>query len=79
MDTVHIWLDKDSARNIDFLAETPQHLTDVRTSEKDNVINVNGRVKNLKVNVFDHGVSIKGSIPKYYLDDNFNTLQRQDT
>jgi len=40
---------------------------------------MSGYLKNYKVNISEHGISLKGSLPKYYISDNFQTLTRSDS
>ena len=75
-DTIHIFKEE-RAGNV--LAMTPQYLENVSEHLRDGRYSVSGTLNNLKVNVFDSGVSIKGSLAKYYLNDNIQTLRRQDT
>ena len=77
-DSLNLWLSGDSVSNTNLLAEVPCHLQNYSEHYKEEVASVSGSLKNLRIGVFDTGVSIKGSIAKYYLDDNFQTLQRQD-
>ena len=78
LDSLHIWLSKEKASNTDLLAETPCYLVNVSQHYKDSQVYLSGHIENLRVNINQSGVSIKGSLPKYFLNDNFNTLQRQD-
>lgn len=75
-DTIHLFKE-DRAGNV--LALTPQYLENVSEHLRDGRYSVSGSLNNLKVNVFDSGVSVKGSLAKYYLNDNIQTLRRQDT
>ncbi len=77
-DTIHIWLSRASAGNVDLLAETPYFLQNVGTHQKDGQLSYTGNLENLKICFFESGVSIKGSWAKYYLNDNIQTLQRSD-
>jgi hypothetical protein len=78
LDTVKLWLDKDSAYNVDLLAEIPCYLSNVTEHTKKDQDYITGYLKNLRVNINESGISVHGSIAKYFLNDNFNTLQRQD-
>lgn len=75
-DTIHIFKEE-RAGNV--LALTPQYLENVSEHLRDGRYSVSGTLNNLKVNVFDSGVSVKGSLAKYYLNDNIQTLRRHDT
>lgn len=40
---------------------------------------INGHLKNYKVRISEKGVSCKGSLAKYFLSDNFQTLNKSDS
>ncbi len=61
------------------LALTPQYLENVTEHARSGQYFITGTMGNLRVTVSDSGVSIKGSLAKYYLADNIQTLTRQDT
>lgn len=77
-DTTKQWISKDSVSNTDLLAETPYYLKGITEHQRNDTICITGFLGILRVTVRDTGVSIIGSLPKYYLNDNINTLQRQD-
>jgi hypothetical protein len=69
--------------DIDFLAEVPNYIDVIGEHSYDNGDNgdkvVTGRYKQFEVAVSRRGVSItKGSLCKYFLGDNFQTLGRSD-
>lgn len=78
-DTLKIYLRQDSVRDIDLLAETPVFLENITEHCKNNEIYYSGTLKNLRLYISERGVSIQGSLAKYYLSDNMQTLRRQDT
>jgi len=78
-DTLKLHLRQDSVRDTDLLDEVPVYLENITTHEKADQIYYSGTLKNLRIYVSDRGVSIQGSLAKYYLSDNFQTLRRQDT
>lgn len=78
-DTIHMYLEQESASEIDMLAEIPVYLDNVTEIAKTDWLIYSGHLKNLKVSVTKRRVSIKGSLAKYYLGDNIQTLTRQDT
>ena len=81
-DTVNLWLGRDAVSNTDLLAVTPYLLTDICNegiNNKTGISYVSGRLDSYRVTVSDIGLSLKGSLPKYYLGDNLQTLTRQDT
>jgi hypothetical protein len=78
-DTLKLYLRQDSVRDTDLLAEIPVFLEDLTAHEKQDQIHYSGSLKNLRVYVSERGVSIQGSLSKFYLSDNMQTLRRQDT
>ena len=77
-DTVHFWLPMD-AICLD-LNKTIQKLGNLTEHVKDNgQLYYSGHLSNIRVNLSEQGVSLKGSIAKYLLHDNFKTLTRSDT
>lgn len=78
-DTLKLYVRQDSVRDIDLLAEVPVYLEDITAHEKADQIYFSGTKENLRIYVSDRGVSIQGSLAKYYLSDNMQTLRRQDT
>src|SRR5690625_930228 len=78
-DTLKLYLRQDSVRDTDLLAEIPVFLEDTTAHEKQDQIHYSGSLNNLRVYVSERGVSIQGSLSKYHLSDNMQTLRRQDT
>jgi len=80
-DTLKLYLRQDSVRDVDLLAETPVYLENITEHCKNDndEIYYSGSLNNLRISVSERGVSIKGSLAKYYLSDNMQTLRRQDT
>ncbi len=76
-DTIHFYKHEDRAGSL--LALTPQYLENVSEHLRSGQYFVTGSMSNLKVTVSESRVSIKGSLAKYYLADNIQTLTRQDT
>lgn len=71
---------KEYTTNIDFLAETPIYLTNADEGFKNGISYVTGRCGVFKVYVYENGVNISGgSLAKYFLGNNFQTLTRNDT
>lgn len=78
-DTINLWLPIDKAGSFN-LSKTLQHLSGITEHKKDDgQIYASGYLKNYKVNISGRGVSLKGSIAKYFLPDNFHTLTRSDS
>lgn len=77
-DTIRMWLPVDNAGDHyhNYLLET---LESPEQKLKDECLSTAGYLNNLKVGCYLNGISISGSIAKYYLNDNFNTLTRSST
>ena len=81
-DTIHLWISKEVAAKSNLGATIPYNLTEItnqgynyRTEQEF----TSGKLGNCKVSISESGVSIKGSLAKFYLDDNLQILTRQDT
>lgn len=74
-----LYVRQDSVRDTDLLAEIPVYLENTTAHEKQDQIYYSGSLKNLRVYVSERGISINGSLSKYHLSDNMQTLSRQDT
>jgi hypothetical protein len=78
-DTTNLWLPKDQAGHFD-LEKTLQRLSGITEHTKeDGQSYVSGYLKNYKVSLSGQGLSLKGSLAKYFLPDNFHTLTRSDS
>lgn len=79
-DNLDFKLNINEVKEIDFLSETP-HYFDVTGQHYFNGANViTGNLKGFRISVSERGVNLKdGSLCKYYLGDNFQTLGRGDT
>ena len=78
-DSLNLWLPIEKAGNFD-LSKTLQNLSGITEHTKaDGEIYVSGHLNNYKINISGQGVSLKGSLAKYFLPDNFHTLTRSDT
>jgi hypothetical protein len=78
-DTLHLYLERERAGGLDLLALIPQRLGGLVESQRDGRYFVTGSIRNLRVAVGYRGISVKGSLPKYHLGDNMQTLTRQTT
>lgn len=78
-DTIKLYLRQDSVRNTDLLAEVPVYLENLTAHEKKDQIYYSGTLENLRIYVSERGVSMQGSLAKFYLNDNIQTLTRQDS
>ncbi len=79
-DTLHIWLPGERVSNSHLLSRIPDNLSNVTEHQKaDGQVFVSGMLKGTcKVNISNQGISLKGSLAKLYLNDNFQTLTRGD-
>jgi hypothetical protein len=78
-DTIDMWLDQLGAGKINFLAQIPYFLTNITEYHSEKNSCVSGYLNNYKVNVYENGLLLKGSLAKYYLNDNIHTLTRGDS
>lgn len=79
-DTVNLWLSMDKAGSFD-VSKVLQNLTRYTEHQtNDGQVYFSGYLgDNYKVIISGQGVSLKGSLAKYFLPDNFHTLTRSDT
>lgn len=78
-DTINLWLPIDRASGFN-LSKTLQRLSEITEHTRDNgQIYISGYLKNYKVSLSGQGMSLKGSLAKYFLPDNFHTLTRSDS
>lgn len=76
-DTIHFWLARNDAdADIEAVANKLEQSKDMANRDTGEVVSF-GKLDNLKVAVSMSGVSIKGSLAKFYLPDNTYTLNRQ--
>ncbi len=79
-DTINFRLQKSEAGDIDFLAETPCYLENVGEHYYNGETVITGSLDGLKVSLNRYQMKIKdGSLCKWYLGDNFQTMGRGDT
>jgi hypothetical protein len=78
-DSIKLYLPQERAGTTDMLAQTPVFLQNITEHTKAGQIHYSGYLNNLSIYVSDRGVSVKGSLAKYHLDDNLKTLTRKDT
>lgn len=77
-DTINMRLPLSSVSRQNF-TKTMQHLTNISEHHSNGLYSVTGYLRNYKVNLTESGLSLKGSLAKYYLLDNFHTLTRADS
>ncbi|TXG79691.1 MAG: hypothetical protein E6R13_09560 [Spirochaetes bacterium] len=78
-DTLHFYLTREKAGNINLplISQTLSGFTEI--NKETETIYTGYLNQNFKVTISDHAIKFKGSLPKYFLNDNFNTLTRSDT
>lgn len=78
-DTINLWLPIDEVDIFD-VSRTLQKLSGITEHIKtDGQVLFSGNLKNYRVNISRQGISLKGSLAKYFLPDNFHTLTRSDS
>ena len=81
IDTIHLRLPRYEVEGIDFMKSIPLYLTDVETRKKaeTGISYIIGRLGNLQVTANPGEVRIcKGSLCKWFLGDNFQTMTRDN-
>lgn len=79
-DTINFRLTQGEIQGIDFLSEIPCYLDNVGEHTFEDGVTITGNVGNLKVSLNHFQVKIKdGSLCKWHLGDNFQTMSRRDT
>ncbi len=80
-DTLNLWLPNEMIKESGYLLRVPTLLTNAKETYKQDTGEVyfNGSILGMSASVSNAGISLKGSICKSYLNDNFKTLTRQDT
>jgi hypothetical protein len=79
-DTIHLWLPIDLADgfNVSKTLEPLQGITEHK--KQDGEVYISGTLgTNIRACISSNGISLKGSLPKYYLPNNFHTLTRSDS
>lgn len=78
-DTINLWLPYDCMGwvNTSAIEQSLEHLT---IQEKEESISVSGLLNGVyQVRLSEQGIRLNGSLAKFFLSDNFNTLTRADT
>lgn len=78
-DTIFFNITEAEAGGVDFLSETPCYLERLSEHNYSGYTVLSGCLNGLKVSVSRYQVKVRGSLCKYFLDDNFQTLGRGDT
>ena len=76
LDTVNMFLPKEKIANSEILMELRYLLTDPKEIKSliTNSISITGNYKNYRVHIGEKGLSLSGSLCKYYLGNNIRTL-----
>lgn len=78
-DTINLWLPFEKVKEFN-LTKTLNNLSGITEHNKDDgQVYMSGYLNNYKVNLSEQGISLRGSLAKYFLPDNFHTLSRSDT
>ena len=77
-DTINLWLSFEKISNFN-LSKTLEKLSGITEHTKDKETYISGYLNNYRVNISEQGVSLKGSLAKYFLSNNFKTLSRSDS
>lgn len=79
-DTLHLWIPALRIGEGSFIERVPALLNSPTLHTKADGLNyITGNILGMNTSVSNSGISLKGSICKSYLKDNFKTLTRQDT
>lgn len=79
-DTLHLWLPSEVIGQSNYMETLPPILGDFTTHDPtDRPPYITGNKLGMALCISSNGISLKGSICKSYLNDNFKTLTRQDT
>ncbi len=80
-DTNDLWLPYELIKDSGYLTRVPTLLTNTKETYNTDTreISINGSIFGMRARISQAGMSLKGSICKSYLNDNFKTLTRQDT
>ena len=76
IDSIKLWISAEELTSIDLMAELPLKLNSISTTtdDKTNRIIIRGYLNSLCVIVTVNGVTISGSLSKYYYGNNMYTL-----
>lgn len=79
-DSINFKLTRIDYNGADFLEEVPCYINDVSEHHYSNGVVITGSLGNLKVSLNEYQIKIKdGSLCKWYLGDNLQTMGRRDT
>ncbi|MEE4196571.1 MAG: phage/plasmid replication protein [Bacteroidales bacterium] len=77
-DTLHMWLEWSKVEQLD-LTQTINILSNTKEYRSKDNNSLIGKLNNFRVTINETGISLKGSLAKYYYGNNFETLTRDDT
>lgn len=79
-DSVNLWLGIEQLGLNNLIAHAESHFSNLAEHTRaDGLVYLSGYLHNYKVNISETGMSLKGSLAKYYLGDNLHTLTRSDS
>lgn len=77
-DSISFWIDRHLAGSYN-MPSIAACLNEISEHQTQWGYNIGGSLANLRVNVYETGVSVKGSLAKFHLKDNLHTLTRSGT
>jgi hypothetical protein len=78
LDTFNLWLSRELVSSCNLYTNFSTILSNVKKTESERGMSVSGKLGNITVILREEGINVTGSLAKYYLGDNLQTLQRVD-
>lgn len=79
-DTINFWLTKEMSGTKDLFNHCEPLISNATTKIRDSeIISLNGKLDNYRINIYENGISLQGSLSKYYKGSNRLTLSRLET
>ena len=79
-DSLTLWQPIEEIKDSGYYSRVPTLLNNVGEHINENgEIYITGHLKNFRIYLSERGISVKGSLNKFYHEDNFNKLTRQQT
>jgi hypothetical protein len=79
-DTINLRINSEQVKEVDLMSEVPNYFNITSETVYETGPTISGYIGNLRVTVNQRGVRVgNGSLCKYYLGDNLQTIGRQDT
>ena len=78
-DSLSIWQNRENLKDSGYLQRVPTLLKNATHSVRNNGTEyMNGYIENLFISISENGIAIKGSLNKFWHEDNFCKLTRQE-